>query len=1067
LVFIKNRFEKKQITVKILLVLSSFRNVKKRATKNQIIFLCFSLAVWFIFVQNAQAQKLPFKNYTTAEGLAHDRVNRIVRDSHGFLWFCTGEGLARFDGYEFKNYTQAQGLPHRSISDLLELDDGTYLAATDDGLAVFNPKGAANPKPETENQKATEPLMFRTFRIPSVTSDNRAIFISDLYKARDGQIWAATAVGAYRLLREAEEWRFEKLGGEAWSDKIVEVSSVIEDRFDRVWFGTGVGLFIYTPASGETAYFADYVVGLSMVEDNQGHIWAGGVVNKRPGLFLFDVPDASGAPVLLRHFTTADGLTDNVWFNSILKTSDGRILIGIANGLCEFLPEARAGEPAFRVLFTTDIISTAEDSGGNLWLGTATRGAFKLTQRGFLFYQIKEQPPYGGLTSIFAGSGKEIFVSSSNFDLLRFDGEKLSELTLKQIKSRSWGWNQIDLRSRVDGDWWFPTAYGLLRFPAVKRFEDLARAAPKKIYTKADGLFADDIFRAFEDSRGDIWFSVVSPAEGTLLRWERKSEKIYGYTSSDGLPDGNAATAFAEDGAGNLWLGFYSGGAARYRNGKFQFFSSRTGFPTGLVSSIYSDRSGRIWIAISNSGVIRVDNPNEDEPRFVNLNVGNGLSSNQANCVTEDNFGRIYITTARGINRVEPETGRIKLYTQADGLPGSSVGRCARDEEGNLWFSQKFTLVKLNVQTDENLAPPPIFIGDLRVNGETIKKLSELGETSIENLDFTSEQRQIQIDFFALGFSTGETLSYQYKLEGADWSEPNAQRTVNLNLSPGSYGFLVRAVNAEGAASERPARVSFSIARPVWQRWWFLLLAALIVSGIVYALYSYRLKRLLELERVRTRIATDLHDDIGSSLSQIAILSEVVRQKVGDNGANEPLNLIAETSREMVDSMSDIVWAINPQKDHLSDLIHRMRRFAGDVLDAKDVLYRFHLSENSADISLGADIRREVYLIFKECVNNLVKYSDAGEVDLSIRIENNSLVVAVRDNGKGFDAAEKTNGKYDGFGGNGLINMRRRAENLGGKFEIESEKGVGTSVEIRIPVAGKLHQNRRKLRAEG
>lgn len=1018
-------------------------------------FFIYAAIVSLFAASFAFAQTLPFKNYTTAEGLAHDRANRIVRDSHGFLWFCTGEGLARFDGYEFKNYTQAHGLPHRNVADLLELDDGTYLVATDDGLAVFNPKGTANPQ-------AGEPPMFRAFRVPFEISDNRPLAVSNLYKARNGQIWTATAVGVYRLVREADEWRYEKIETDDWKNKTVEAFTVAEDRFERLWFGTILGLYIFNPASGETMHFPDYQVGLSIVEDNQGRIWTGGGVSKVPGLYLFEIPDAQSAPVLLRRFTTADGLTDNVWFNSILKTSDGRMLIGVANGLCEFLPEAKAGEPAFRVLFTTDIISTAEDSGGNLWLGTATRGAFKLTERGFLLYQMKEKPPYGGLTSIFPGSGKEIFVSSSSFDLHRFDGEKFSGLAFKQIGNRSWGWNQLDLRSRVDGEWWIPTAFGLIRFAPVKRFEDLATAVPKKIYTKADGLFADEVFRLFEDSRGDIWFSVISPVKDTLSRWERKSEKIYGYKGADGLSDGNAATAFAEDRAGNLWLGFYSGGVARYRGGKFQLFSARTGFPTGLVNSIYTDRSGRLWIAISNSGVVRVDNPNEDEPRFENLNVSNGLSSNQANCVTEDDFGRIYITTARGINRIEPETGRIKLYTQADGLPGSAVGRCARDEEGNLWFSQKFTLAKLNVRKDENVVPPPIFIGGLRVDGETVRKLSELGETTVENLDLASDQRQIQIDFFALGFSTGETLSYQYKLDNTDWSAPSAQRTVNLNFSPGNYNFSVRAVNAEGVASENPARVSFSIARPAWQRWWFLVLAALAISGIVYALYRYRLRRLLELERVRTRIATDLHDDIGSSLSQIAILSEVVRQKVGDNGANEPLNLIADTSREMVDSMSDIVWAINPHKDHLSDLVQRMRRFASDILDAKDISYRFHLAEKSADVTLGADIRREVYLMFKECLNNLVKYSGASEASLTIEVENHALVVLIKDNGKGFDAAEKLNGNHDGFGGNGLLNMRRRAENLGGTFEIESEKDAGTRITIRIPIVGKL----RKVKSE-
>jgi signal transduction histidine kinase len=260
----------------------------------------------------------------------------------------------------------------------------------------------------------------------------------------------------------------------------------------------------------------------------------------------------------------------------------------------------------------------------------------------------------------------------------------------------------------------------------------------------------------------------------------------------------------------------------------------------------------------------------------------------------------------------------------------------------------------------------------------------------------------------------------------------------------------------DGTPSPNPAVISFTVMRPVWQRWWFLLAASVIAGFIIYSVYRYRVAQLLKLERIRTRIATDLHDDIGSSLSQIAILSEVVRQKVGENGAAAPLNLIAETSREMVDSMSDIVWAINPDKDHLSDLVQRMRRFASDVLEAQDIAYRFHLDEKHRDPTLGADTRREVYLIFKEAINNLVKYAKATEVEMWVVIENNSLVVKVKDDGKGFDLSQAGiavgGNKYDGFGGNGLINMRRRTENLGGQFTIDSRIDAGTVVVIEIPI---------------
>jgi signal transduction histidine kinase len=210
------------------------------------------------------------------------------------------------------------------------------------------------------------------------------------------------------------------------------------------------------------------------------------------------------------------------------------------------------------------------------------------------------------------------------------------------------------------------------------------------------------------------------------------------------------------------------------------------------------------------------------------------------------------------------------------------------------------------------------------------------------------------------------------------------------------------------------------------------------------------------LERVRTRIATDLHDDIGSSLSQIAILSEVVSQRVPQDNAPviEPLSLIAGTSREMVDSMSDIVWAINPQRDHLSDLTQRMRRFASDILSARDINFRFRAPDSEKDLRLGADLRREVYLIFKECVNNLVKHSGCSEAELEMRIVNNWIVLRIGDDGRGFDTTAP-NGNGDGnrasLGGHGLQSMRRRAVALGGTFEVNSAKGRGTISTLKVP----------------
>jgi signal transduction histidine kinase len=297
-------------------------------------------------------------------------------------------------------------------------------------------------------------------------------------------------------------------------------------------------------------------------------------------------------------------------------------------------------------------------------------------------------------------------------------------------------------------------------------------------------------------------------------------------------------------------------------------------------------------------------------------------------------------------------------------------------------------------------------------------------------------------------------MRFQYKLEGSDqdWTPPTDRRGVDYaNLAPGDYRFLVRALSSDGLVSPTVASVTFSILPPYWRRLWFVALIAVTVAGAIYALERLRVSRLIELERVRMRIATDLHDDIGAGLSRIAILSEVGGQRLGtgDLRGREHMTVIAGASRELLDSMSDIVWAINPRKEHLKDLIQRMRRFASDLLSGRNIAFRFHAPEGEQDPRLGADLRRELFLIFKESINNLVRHSRATEVEIDLGIDRRTLSLRVQDNGRGFDPALNSQGESEG---NGLRNMRARAVRLGGELEISSAPGEGTTVSLRVPL---------------
>jgi signal transduction histidine kinase len=294
-------------------------------------------------------------------------------------------------------------------------------------------------------------------------------------------------------------------------------------------------------------------------------------------------------------------------------------------------------------------------------------------------------------------------------------------------------------------------------------------------------------------------------------------------------------------------------------------------------------------------------------------------------------------------------------------------------------------------------------------------------------------------------------LRYQYRLEGtdADWSLLSGQRTVTYgSLAPGRYSFVVRAMNSDGAVSAEPASVAFRILRPVWLRAWFLSAVGTAAGLVVYAMFRYRVRRVVEMANMRTRIATDLHDDIGANLTRIAMLSETARQALGADASaepNAPLASIATIARESVSSMSDIVWAINPRRDSLLDLTRRMRQHAEELFTQRGIALRFDAPAEQDALKLSVDVRRDLLLIFKELVNNAARHSRCSRVEIDFHLDGSRLTLAVADNGVGFDKSTDSEGQ-------GLTSMKRRAQRLKGAFEISSTKLAGTRAFVSVPV---------------
>lgn len=1042
---------------------------------------------------DAAAERLPVRIYTSADGLGSSYVSYLMRDSRGFLWFCTRDGLSRFDGSRFVTYQVGGKNAPPGIEQIIETRKGIYWIATTGGLYRFDPNanlvvpqptGGGRATLNAEMVSASRGVLYEDragnlwigarglYRLEE--QDGKVVWqkielnlpehrtagfaISAFCEGKDGSLWVVTNWGLLRRLADGREVFYSIEPG-----RVGALASVLEDHRGCIWLTSQSGIYIIKPESmAEMAQLGALTIrkldNLAEVQTSRKEIRQ---------------PEKSGE---IRKYAAIEGL-DNSSIKYLYETADGHIWIAGGTGPIEF--DGRSFHPYTGAQgLAAGLGQVVEDLSGNLWLG-GPNGLARLNRKGLTTYDAADGLRDTPIDIVSEGREGKLYAASEGFFISQFDGHGFHTIRpqLPANARAQWTSNYAFLDSR--NEWWFLTSEGLHRFAAPPNISALAQARPLATYTSRDGLKSNVLFHIFEDSKGDLWISTrgASSAQYGLSRWNRATDEFYSFSAAEGFPSNKSPSSFAEDSGGNLWFGFYQGGLARYRDGRFTEFTTKDGLPDGMITALHLDQSGRIWVALALGGLSRIDNLAASRPSFVTHTIDNGLASNNVRCLTEDLYGNVYAGTARGIDRLSADGLHIKHYSVNDGLAGDFVYAGFRDRNGVLWFGTSSGLSRLAPQPDKQTPAPNVWLDGLRIAGES-RAVPELGGVEISDLELAPTQNNLQIDFFGIDFNPGETLRYQYMLEGADrdWSALTEQRTVNYaNLGPGSYRYLVRAVNADGVASPRPASVSFRVLSPIWWRWWFILSSLILIAVPIVVVLRYRYQRmkavleaeealrrsreerLIELERVRTRIATDLHDDIGSSLTQIAILSEVTRQRV-DSGADEkgsePLARIISVANELVDTMSDIVWAINPNKDHLSDLLQRMRRFVSDIFTARNIAFRFRASDQEHDIELGANVRREVFLIFKESVNNVVKHSGCTRAEIDFQIEGEWITLKVADNGKGFDSTLAVGGSAPfsspARGGNGLMSMRKRAEEMGGQFEIVSRIGEGTTVTLRV-----------------
>lgn len=440
------------------------------------------------------------------------------------------------------------------------------------------------------------------------------------------------------------------------------------------------------------------------------------------------------------------------------------------------------------------------------------------------------------------------------------------------------------------------------------------------------------------------------------------------------------------------------------------------------------------------------DAPNSDEPRFVNYTTAQGLASNHIEDVCEDDEGNLWFGTLRGLCWLDERTGRFNHVSVGESTLSSSVRELWKDRRGYLWATALGAVIRINPRLASRPALQlPIYFSRVSIAGEPLA-LGETGAVNPAPLELEAGRNNLEIEFVSPNFRDENIVQYQYRLEGAeaDWSAPGNVREVNYaRLAPGSYRFLIRAVGANGAVSAEAASLPFTILRPLWQRWWFLSLLVATLGLLVYGAYRYRVAQIIAIERMRLRIAADLHDDVGANLSLIAGVSEMLTQQATP-GLQPPLFQITDAARRSMDALSDIVWMINPNKDHLSDLTRRMRRFASETLSARNIEFQFATPGSEAELRLGAESRRELFLLFKEAINNSARHARCTRVEAALRVQDSRIHLAIRDNGIGFDPLPAN-------GGNGLQSMKDRVGKAGGEIAIVSAPGQGTEITVELP----------------
>ncbi len=572
-----------------------------------------------------------------------------------------------------------------------------------------------------------------------------------------------------------------------------------------------------------------------------------------------------------------------------------------------------------------------------------------------------------------------------------------------------------------------------------------------------------------QDHAGRIWFGT----QQGLAQWNGAAPNFF--TTRDGLST-NEVRAIADDREGNLWLGTSGGGLNRLRDGKFTVYrKTPDGLPSDNITSLCVDKDdGALWIGTSGNGLARLQGG-----KWSHFTVRDGLTSDSIHYLIEDNQGCLWIGCNNGLMRVRKRdlqtfapgsTNFIsaRAYGKRDGMPdsectsGSQPAAC-RTPDGRLWFPTIKGLAIIDpAQLSSNTNPPPVVIESIRIDDRE-QNTNGLRAATLAAVTIPAGKEQLDIGFASLSFAEPDRVRFSYQLEGYEKmpTEPHESRTAHYpKLPPGQYTFHVKACNEDGQWNESGASLSILVLPPFWQQWWFLALVTAAALGFIVAVVHYvstqRLQRQVAdlrqqqaLEDERARIARDIHDQVGASLTQVSMLGEMVESdKDSPSEVEAHARQITQAARETSRALDEIVWTVNPSNDTLDGLINYICKYAQEYLAVAELRYRLDIPPQLPAIPISPEMRHNVFLVAKEAVTNIVRHARASEAWVRLRLEADSFVLEIQDNGRGPAGVDSPAAQSR----NGLRNMRKRMKDVGGEFFIGPAPGGGALVRLTAPL---------------